>query len=140
MTDLNAHALFLLSFIEDSLNEALANPTAMLEPLSEADCSLSVLKKAPLKDDERKFATLMLMGVMDINFLSIAKGNPVDPNLKLQEALQCVLNAKEALRRQPLTFEVTPYDIIPWRPLVRLFLPDLPSLRRGLFTGTNGRL
>jgi|ERR1700687_281795 len=97
MSDLDTHALRLLKFIEDSVAEAMANPSAMLEPLSEADCALCVLKKTVLREDQVKNAELMLLGVFDYNFVGIARENPADPTEKLKNALSFVMRAKFVL-------------------------------------------
>jgi hypothetical protein len=91
---LDAHALRLLKFIQDSVAEAIANPSAMLEPLSEADSALRVLKKTVLREDQVKNVYLMLLGVFDYNLVDIALENPADPNEKLKDALSFVMRAK----------------------------------------------
>jgi len=94
MSDLDAHVLRLLRFIEDSVAEAMANPSTMLEPLSEADCALRVLKKTVLRENQVRNAELMLLGVFDYNFVDIARENPTDPIEKLKDALSFVMRAK----------------------------------------------
>jgi hypothetical protein len=95
MQDVTGHALRLLKFIEDSVTEALSNPSAMLEPLSEADCALRVLQKLLIKEVPSKNAVLMLIGVFDQNFVQITKDNPINPVPKIKTALDDVLRAKE---------------------------------------------
>jgi hypothetical protein len=94
MFDLDAYVLKLLKFIEDSVAEALANPSAMLEPLSEADCALRVLKRTLLREDQIKNADLMLIGVFDYHFVDIAHEIPANPTQRLQGALSFVMRAK----------------------------------------------
>lgn len=91
---LDHHALRLLRFIEDSVEEALSNPNAMSEPLSEADFALRLLQKALIKENPTKNAALMLLGVFDVNFLQIAKDNSTDPQPKLCAALETVREAR----------------------------------------------
>jgi len=95
MSDLDGHALRLIKFIEDSVAEAMANPSAMLEPLSEADCALRVLKKTVLREDQVKNVYLMLLGVFDYNFVDIVHENPADPTEKLKDALSFVVRGKK---------------------------------------------
>jgi hypothetical protein len=94
MNNMDSFALRMLKFIEDSVNEALRDQSSRKGLLIEADCALRVLQKTLLREDQKKNAQLMMLGVFDWNFERIASENPPDPSAKLQEALENVLKAR----------------------------------------------
>lgn len=90
MSDLNKCALRLLNFIEDSVHEAINNPTAAFEPLNEADCTIRLLMKILKQEDEVKCASLSLLPTFDggTSLLKAAKERPDDLNSTLSDAVQ----------------------------------------------------
>lgn len=90
MTDLDNCVLHLLKFIEDSFKEAINNPNAALETLSEADCTIRVLKNMLQRDQAQagKFANLVLFPTFDNCWVDLAKDRPSELDAALKDALE----------------------------------------------------
>ena len=54
MDDFDRHALALLKFVEDSVHEAIEDPTSRQALLTEANCGLRVLRKTLSRDPDHE--------------------------------------------------------------------------------------
>src|SRR6266446_8130750 len=91
-------AMGLLKFIEDSVNEALSDPSSPQRPslLDNADAAKRVLKEILLRYDKPKLDQLNSLRVFDQGcFVKIADEHSPDPSKKLRDALGKVLFAKK---------------------------------------------
>ena len=77
MDDLNRFVLKLLEFVEDSIKEAQSDASSRLGLLSEADSAIAVLKRTLFRDDQKRLAQLMLIGVFDRDLRSLADADDV---------------------------------------------------------------
>lgn len=94
MNDLNAYALRLLKFVEDSTNEALVDAASRQALLSEADDAIRVLQRTLIREDKTKHAQLMLVGTFDQALADVANENPQGLSNKVKEALEIKMRAK----------------------------------------------
>jgi hypothetical protein len=91
MNDLNTHALRLLQFVEDSVNEATEDAASRKRLLVEADCALTVLGATLRRKAPEKHALAALF--IDYDLPRIGEDNP-DPTEKLGDALEVILRAR----------------------------------------------
>jgi hypothetical protein len=98
LKDLNVCALRLLKFVDESVNEAIADQTSRRALLIEADCAVRVLKRMLLREAPKLHAKLAIMDVFRPSFEHIASGQPADLSEQLKRALQIVLEARQCFR------------------------------------------
>jgi hypothetical protein len=86
--ELDSFALRLLQFAEDSVNEALDDPTYLMLLLSEADDAFRILKSVLRREDPTKHTQLIILGVFDPTLEEVASRHPLDIAIKLRDALR----------------------------------------------------
>jgi hypothetical protein len=91
VSDLNAHALRLLRFVEDSVTEAIATPAERVPLLEEAQGALRVLCRTLFREDQAKLAQTMLASGFHWNLPRIGAE---EGDEKLGEALETILSAR----------------------------------------------
>jgi len=88
MKELDSFALRLLKFTEDSVNEALDDPTSLMLLLSEADDALRILETTLRREDPTKHTQLIILGVFDPTLEEVALRHPLNIAIKLRDALR----------------------------------------------------
>jgi hypothetical protein len=100
MQDLNAYALQLLTFVKDSVHEAIRDKASRQALLSEADCALRVLKRTLLREQREDYpiyTKAALTQIFNFDLEDIAKTNPSNLEDKLLEALSTILGDGKVL-------------------------------------------
>jgi hypothetical protein len=91
---LDSHALRLLKCAEDSVNEALDDPTSLRLLLSEADDALRTLETVLRRDDPTKLTQLLILGVFEPTLEEVALRHPLDIEIKVGDALREKMTAR----------------------------------------------
>ena len=94
MNILRDYAMRLLNFVEDSVNEAIKDPTSRDALLSEADGAIRILQRTLMREDATKHAQLMLLGVFDQSLEDVVREHPQAIGKKLTEAPNTKMRAK----------------------------------------------
>ena len=95
MDDLNVCVLRLLKFVEDSVNEALSDPSSRQALFSEADDAIRILGRTLEREDKTKLAQLMLLVFLTETLEGVASRNYLNPVENVKEALQVKMRARK---------------------------------------------